>query len=325
MGDLPGGTSPTGDPAWQALLVELAQWDGHDAPVLTSLLDLASRLLGASSWRLVPEPSRTALTDELRGGESADAAAVLRVFPVAVDGQPWAAWHLRYSDNTATGSATGWATAFSIAVGAAVATHSHQSTLSTSQSTDALTELANRSTFLDELQRLTHANAATVVLSIIDVNSIRRYNDEHGHSAGDVLLVAVGELLREIVGELPRSLAARLGGDEFALVTGAHSLDDVVTALQRLHARAANDLGVGLSSGVATSRPDETEPVGQLLRRADGALYLAKRRHSAAPVVDASGAPAPGSADGGLAAVTSLSSRRRWFRDRDDPLDDEPG
>ena len=325
MGDLPGGIAPTGDREWQALLVELAQWDGRDSQALTPMLNRAGLLLGTCSWRLIPEPSRTALADELRGGDDMDAAAVVRVLPIAVDGQPWAAWHLRYSDDTAAASVTGWATAFSIALGAAVATQRHQSTLTTSQSTDALTELANRTTLLDELQRLTDEGSASVVLAIIDVNSIRRYNDEHGHNAGDVLLVAVGELLREIVGELPRSLAARLGGDEFGFVTGAHPLDDVVTALQRLHARAANDLGVGLSSGVATSRSDDVEPVGQLLRRADGALYLAKRRHSAAPVVDASEAPTPGVDDGGLAAVTSLSSRRRWFRDRDDPLDDEPG
>lgn len=130
--------------------------------------------------------------------------------------------------------------------------------------TDALTGLFDRSTL--EAQLVAHAGTATVAL--IDLDHFKRYNDTHGHAAGDELLVAFADALRESAA--PQDMVFRIGGDEFLILIV--DPDGAQTVLDRLHRRwRAAGAPVGFSAGVATGAHD-------LMRIADERMYAAKRR-----------------------------------------------
>ncbi len=150
-------------------------------------------------------------------------------------------------------------------------------------SKDALTGLFNRR-FLDEdlARRIERAAAGqhSFSLAMLDVDHFKRINDTHGHGVGDAVLRAlaacVGAAMRE------SNLVCRYGGEELCLVLPATRLDDAVLCLERLRADverlACPPLATGaitVSAGVAEWAPGETP--GDVLRRADGALYAAKR------------------------------------------------
>ena len=114
-------------------------------------------------------------------------------------------------------------------------------------------------------QLAAHAGSATVVL--IDLDHFKRYNDTHGHAAGDDLLVAFADALRASAGE--GDILFRLGGDEFLiLVVGTDSAQNVLDRLRRRWAETGAP--VGFSAGVATGAQD-------LMRIADERMYAAKR------------------------------------------------
>jgi diguanylate cyclase (GGDEF)-like protein len=156
-------------------------------------------------------------------------------------------------------------------------------------SSDGLTRLANRHVFDLTLEReLSTARRSNRPLSLllIDVDHFKPYNDHYGHQAGDELLRKVAEAILEWA-RRPRDLAARYGGDELALIlpeTSAHAattiattvLDDV-RALALPHAQSQVAPMVTLSIGIATYYPILDGHDIDLLKRADAALYRAKR------------------------------------------------
>lgn len=139
---------------------------------------------------------------------------------------------------------------------------------------DPLTGLANRRTLdtslVAELDRAARSGRPLSVV-MLDVDHFKDYNDEHGHQAGDALLVAAA---RAWQGELrPSDILVRYGGEEFtALLPDCSSADARVVA-ERL--RAAAPAGVTVSAGVTTALAGEAPAT--VLGRADAALYRAKR------------------------------------------------
>jgi diguanylate cyclase (GGDEF)-like protein len=156
--------------------------------------------------------------------------------------------------------------------------------------TDALTGIANRRRFdrrlAEEWQRALR-HGLPLALLLVDVDFFKRYNDHHGHTAGDACLHQVAALL---VGCARRAdeLVARYGGEEFVLLlphcTAAEALAqaercrDAVDAAAIPHADSPLGATVTLSIGVATIPlgADEDDP-NQLVKLADAALYRAKR------------------------------------------------
>jgi diguanylate cyclase len=148
---------------------------------------------------------------------------------------------------------------------------------------DPLTLLANRRRLLQYgTEVLSNVPARGVAaLLLIDLNHFKEVNDTLGHAAGDRVLVDVAQRLAGAVHE--DDLVARLGGDEFAVLFVGLSAPAVAEA--RAHAvlgalAAPIDLdsmriSVEASGGVATA--PSTGGMGELLRRADVAMYQAKR------------------------------------------------
>jgi diguanylate cyclase (GGDEF)-like protein len=150
---------------------------------------------------------------------------------------------------------------------------------------DPLTGLYNRrylNEFLQrELARSSRDNAPVAVI-LIDLDHFKRVNDSHGHEAGDIVLTAVGALLRD--GVRGSDIACRYGGEEFALIlpeTGAEpaarraeEIRIAVSALSLTHAGKPLTR-VTASFGIAVF-PDHARDIDELLRAADVALYAAK-------------------------------------------------
>lgn len=150
---------------------------------------------------------------------------------------------------------------------------------------DPLTGLFNRRYLEENLQReLLRCQRRKLPLSVLmlDIDHFKRFNDTHGHAAGDALLARVGQVLQELVRN--EDIACRYGGEEFTVVLPE---TDTETALKRaeqiraaigattiLHLRQTFGPAT-CSIGLATSQ-DERETPQQLLQIADAALYRAK-------------------------------------------------
>jgi diguanylate cyclase (GGDEF)-like protein len=139
--------------------------------------------------------------------------------------------------------------------------------------TDPLTGVPNRRVWDRALPReLARAARAAAPLSValLDLDRFKRFNDTHGHQAGDRLLVDAARAWRQSL--RTTDLLARYGGEEFALLLPGAGADAATEAIQRLRTRTPG--GQTCSAGVA--RWDGRESGEQLLARADRALYAAK-------------------------------------------------
>ncbi|MFD4209199.1 putative bifunctional diguanylate cyclase/phosphodiesterase [Micromonospora tulbaghiae] len=148
---------------------------------------------------------------------------------------------------------------------------------------DALTGLSNRRHLLDEgSAQLTtrHADGVTALV-LIDLNHFKEVNDTLGHGAGDRVLIQVAERLRGAA--RPDDLVARLGGDEFAVLlrglpapaVAAHRAEALLAALHDPLDLDGMRISVEASGGIAVA--PATGGMAELLRRADVAMYQAKR------------------------------------------------
>ncbi len=154
---------------------------------------------------------------------------------------------------------------------------------------DELTGLLNRRGFFamaDEAHQRALQQGVQVLLMYVDVDGLKRVNDQMGHAAGDVLIVAAANVLRVTFRET--DLLARLGGDEFvALALLGHSSDEQLdrqTILARFQGAVAAkraELGdaydFSLSCGTIITTADDLAHIDDLLARADREMYTAKR------------------------------------------------
>ena len=153
--------------------------------------------------------------------------------------------------------------------------------------TDALTMLANRKSFDEQLAHACNEAERTdglVTLALLDIDHFKRFNDTWGHQTGDQVLRYVASIIGRQAP--PPRLAARYGGEEFALLAPAEGGDRLAVTLEiiresvasrRLKRRSTNEeLGaVTVSIGYAQRRPGEG--TASLIERADAALYASKR------------------------------------------------
>jgi diguanylate cyclase (GGDEF)-like protein len=147
--------------------------------------------------------------------------------------------------------------------------------------TDALTGLGNRhwmrTMFERELTR-THHSKKSLCLMMIDVDNFKTFNDRYGHIAGDRVLVAVADALREFL--RPTDLVARFGGDEFAVLLPELKVNQARQTAERIRQQVAAlsppslSTAVTVSIGIAMRSGDDD--VATLVQRADAAMYQAK-------------------------------------------------
>ena len=153
---------------------------------------------------------------------------------------------------------------------------------------DGLTGLANRAAFLERLEgAIVRADreGSGVAILYLDLDRFKEVNDAFGHDAGDELLRAVAERLRKAVRFEAHSVA-RLGGDEFcAMLEGVADAEEAENVASRVAKHLVGPYSVGghevpgvaASVGVAVRPPGAGTSAGQLLRKADSAMYQMKR------------------------------------------------
>lgn len=149
--------------------------------------------------------------------------------------------------------------------------------------TDPLTQVSNRRALEDELQRCVadySTRGVPVTVMLIDVDHFKKFNDTHGHAAGDEVLRGVARTLRKNVAEA--NLVARYGGEEFAVVFPGFKFAAAREIAEKARLAIASsrfryegrELRVTSSAGLAELAVGETELA--LMKRADEALYASK-------------------------------------------------
>jgi diguanylate cyclase (GGDEF)-like protein len=146
--------------------------------------------------------------------------------------------------------------------------------------TDPLTGVANRRGFLGALAEIAPEKRRQLAMVLIDLDGFKPINDTFGHDSGDALLVQVSRRLQALASSaLP---VARLGGDEFAMVMHCvgpgHALgfaEHAIAALSRPFCIEGRDTRISACAGISFQGGED---VGEAIRRADIALFDAKRR-----------------------------------------------
>jgi diguanylate cyclase (GGDEF)-like protein len=161
---------------------------------------------------------------------------------------------------------------------------------------DALTGLPNRSRFLS---RVSHAIEASKRLAakngsgppigmiVMDVDRFKDINDTLGHNFGDQLLIEIGRRLEQTIGASDK--VARLGGDEFAVRFTATDATDVAARVgSAFHAPfVLGDVSIEVNASLGIAiYPDHADDADTLIKRADIAMYEAKKNQVGVAVYD---------------------------------------
>lgn len=160
---------------------------------------------------------------------------------------------------------------------------------------DSLTGLSNRAFLEDQLEQAVNQarlNHGRVAVMFLDIDHFKQINDEHGHAAGDSVLVAISARMKSQLRE--GDLVARLGGDEFAILLQSlrhtddalHIADKILGEMrQPIELPEGGRLVASLSIGVAVYPEHGSDPQA-MLAAADRAMYQSKQqrgtRHLAA-------------------------------------------
>ena len=154
---------------------------------------------------------------------------------------------------------------------------------------DELTGMLNRLEFKERFSELlanakANAQEAPLSLVLLDVDRFSNINEQFGHLTGDNLLIEIAEVIRAHAGE--NVLASRYGGDEFAIIflgdereQAFLKIEQVRQELSQVELTASKDnkiRGVFISGGLA-SFPMDGRTESELFRKADQALYRAKK------------------------------------------------
>ena len=177
---------------------------------------------------------------------------------------------------TAEPAVIAWLSVFGTAIVLGAVVAGLMSVLRVAAQEDSLTGLVNRRSWderLDaELERSVRSGEAVSVV-VLDLDGFKAVNDAHGHDAGDRLLQAAARSWQAAT-RGGGDLVARLGGDEFGLL--APGSDEI--GARHLARRLIEALPEGVSASVGVATWDRVEGASDLLRRADRAMYQAKRR-----------------------------------------------
>jgi diguanylate cyclase (GGDEF)-like protein len=189
---------------------------------------------------------------------------------------------------------------------AALALHQRRTTLRMRllAMTDELTGVPNRRAVLSQLEPLLRrTDAEPCAMLIIDIDHFKSINDQHGHVEGDEALKLVASELRSAVRD--PAFLGRLGGEEFVVVLPGTSVEGASVIAERIREEVMRidsrrwllDRKITVSIGVTVSVPQVDSP-STMLRRADTALYAAKRagRNQVKVTMPAAVAPSSGPA-----------------------------
>lgn len=151
---------------------------------------------------------------------------------------------------------------------------------------DGLTGLYTKGYFLerlkDECRRTLRQNRKFSVL-MLDIDHFKQYNDEFGHTAGDIVLKELSECLADYFKDKP-GLTSRFGGEEFCVILGGHDKKEASVLAEGLRLKIEGiriflrrqETSITVSIGVSTFPTDTSDEI-EMVMKADRAMYEAKR------------------------------------------------
>ncbi|MEO8018571.1 MAG: two-component regulator propeller domain-containing protein [Pseudomonadota bacterium] len=160
--------------------------------------------------------------------------------------------------------------------------------------TDTLTGLHNRRYLMQEFPRLIaqHKGAQGLAIMIVDLDALKPINDQHGHAAGDMVIVEIAKTLRQAI--RPDDVLARWGGDEFVVVAQAQHVEHACMLAERVRERIAKmkcvlprgavvrtSCSIGLTCLPFVPGNPDSVSWEHAIKIADLALYRAKRGRNA--------------------------------------------
>lgn len=148
---------------------------------------------------------------------------------------------------------------------------------------DGLTELLNRTSFMEEIEKLQAEPHAKVFVAIYDVNNLKTVNDTMGHNWGDEMLTIVADAIREHFESIGKCY--RIGGDEFALISVAsdsaeryqQAYIEFTAYLENLNATKKLPFEVVVAAGCASTDTVAPQSIENAINIADSRMYVNKK------------------------------------------------
>ena len=148
---------------------------------------------------------------------------------------------------------------------------------------DGLTELLNRTSFMEEIERLQSEPHAKVLVAIYDVNNLKTVNDTMGHNQGDEMLTVAANAIREHFESIGKCY--RIGGDEFALISVAEdsveryqqAYIEFTDYLEQLNATKKLPFEVVIAAGCASTDTVDPQSIESAINIADSRMYVNKK------------------------------------------------
>lgn len=150
-------------------------------------------------------------------------------------------------------------------------------------SIDELTGINNRkemSSYIDKV--ISHGNATTISVMMIDVNKFKKINDDFGHNAGDEALKSIANALKKTCDKAGEHLfLCRYGGDEFVIIANDSNEDELnnIAKLIKNNVKSIKaDYKLDVSIGYATKTCSSKNNFKQCLKQADQKMYIQKSK-----------------------------------------------
>jgi diguanylate cyclase (GGDEF)-like protein len=175
--------------------------------------------------------------------------------------------------------------------------------------TDSLTKLPNRRGFQTACERefgAVYGENRPMSLIVLDVDRFKHVNDSHGHDCGDRVLQQLAQLVRSVI--RPSDYPVRWGGDEFAILLPDSNLHQARLVAERIRLTIESfpfDVG-NVTVSLGTAQLSQDNSVTSLFRRADQALYQAKRLGRNRIEADKASKASDGEAGAGTESVERL-------------------
>ncbi len=149
---------------------------------------------------------------------------------------------------------------------------------------DQLTQINNRHAFDRKLSGLVSNDEPALSLILTDIDHFKSFNDNYGHTTGDVVLKHVGAVLKSVASD--EVFGARYGGEEFAIIVADQSLAKAIKLAVKLRhkvekvkvkTKQSHEVLSNISASFGVAEYIQGEPIESFIDRADQALYSAKK------------------------------------------------